>query len=144
MKNDHCIDVCNRLLRGEQSAVATYTKAISSFEDENAVPAPLRTILEDHREAVLTLTENVRSMGGEPSHESGMWGAFAETVQGAADLLGDKAALASLKAGETAGREDYESALDDDDVMVECKQLIQSTLLPATHRHITALERIAA
>lgn len=144
MKNDHCIDVCNRLLRGEQSAVATYAKAITSFENEEAVPAPLRKILEDHREAVLTLTENVRSMGGEPSHESGVWGSFAETVQGAANLFGDKAALASLKAGETAGREDYESALKDDEVMSECKQLIQTTLLPSTHRHIEELERIAA
>jgi hypothetical protein len=144
MKNDHCIDVCNSLLRGEQSAVATYTKAITSFEDEKMVPAPLRKILEDHREAVLTLTENIRSMGGEPSHESGVWGSFAETVQGAANLLGDKAALASLKAGETAGREGYESALKDNDVMPECKQLIQSTLLPSTQSHIEELDRLAA
>lgn len=144
MSTEHCIDVCNRLLRGEQSAVATYTKAIQSFEDESATPGELRAILEDHRDAVLTLTENVRSMGGEPSHESGLWGSFAETVQGTANLMGNKAALASLKAGEKAGKEGYESALGDDEVMLECKELIRSTLLPETEQHIRDLELIEA
>lgn len=140
MNTDHCIDLCNRLLRGEQSAVASYSKAIAAFEEEKAAPAELREILEDHREAVLTLTENVRSMGGEPSHDSGAWGAFATSVQGAANVLGDKPALTSLKTGEKAGKKDYEAALEDEEVMPECKNLIRSDLLPATERHIQALD----
>lgn len=140
MNTNHCIDVCNRLLRGEQSAVASYSKAIVAFEEDKAAPPELREILEDHRAAVLTLTENVRSMGGEPSPDSGAWGAFATSVQGTANFLGDKSAIASLKTGEKAGKKDYEAALDDDAVMPECKNLIRSDLLPATERHIQALD----
>jgi hypothetical protein len=141
MNTERCIEVCNRLLRGEQSAVAAYSKAIVAFE-ENGMPAGLLDILNDHRDAVLTLNENVRSMGGGPSPDSGAWGAFASTVQGAADFLGDESAVASLRAGEEAGKRDYESALEDEDVMPECKDLIRSKLLPATERHLELLEQV--
>lgn len=142
MKTNPCIDVCNRLLRGEQSAVAAYAKAIVALKDKPAVTAKLESILQEHRDAVLTLTENVRSMGGESSPDSGAWGAFATTVQGAANALSDESALASLQAGEKAGKLDYETALKDDEVMPECKEMIRSNLLPAVERHIQALDAL--
>jgi hypothetical protein len=141
---DHCTDVCNRLLRGEQSAVATYSKAIAAMEKENAAPAELREIIEDHRGAVMILIDNVRSMGGEPSKDSGAWGVFANSVQGTADLMGDKSALISLKTGETSGKNSYKAALDDENVMPECKDLIRTDLLPATERHIRTLDLLGA
>jgi hypothetical protein len=49
-----------------------------------------------------------------------------------------------LKAGEKAGKADYESALEDDEVMPECKDLIRSSLLPATNQHIQSLELLNA
>ena len=144
MNNEHCIEICNRLLRGEQSAVASYAKAVASYEEEKAAPVELREILQDHREAVLVLTRNVRSMGGEPSHDSGAWGVFATSVQGTANLLGDEAALSSLKTGERTGKADYEAALKDEEVMPECKNLIRSELLPAVEQHIETLELLKA
>lgn len=139
MKNEHCIDVCNRLLRGEQSAVATYAKVIANHPDKVGTSA-LDAILDDHRKAVLTLTDNILSMGGEPSHDSGVWGDFANTVQSVADAMGDDAALRSLQTGEKAGQRDYEIALQDDDVMPECKEMMRSQLLPPTLAHIRTLE----
>ena len=142
MNTQKCIDVCNRLLRGEQSAVAAYSKAVVAFQGK-AASEVLGGILDEHRDAVLALDKNVRSMGGEPSPDSGAWGAFARSVQGAADMLGDQAAIASLQTGEKAGKADYESALKDDDVMPECKVLIRSKLLPAIERHMESLGHIS-
>lgn len=143
MNKEHCIDICNGLLRGEQSAVATYAKAIADYRDEGA-PLELQDILDDHREAVLVLTENVRSMGGQPSTDSGLWGDFAKGVQSTADAIGRDTALASLKTGEKAGQHDYENALEDSDVMPECKELIRDTLLPTVVDHIRVLDTLTA
>lgn len=139
MKNEHCIDVCNRLLRGEQAAVATYAKVIATHPDKVGA-GQLDNILDDHRQAVLLLTENVLSMGGEPSHDSGVWGGFAGTVQSVADAMGDGTALRSLQTGEKTGQKDYESALEDEEVMPGCKEMVRSRLLPSTISHIQALE----
>ena len=141
MKPEHCIDVCNRLLRGERSAVETYDKAIAAFDPKPA-PSELSQIRTEHAQSVSTLEENVRSMGGTPDGEAGLWGAFANTVQGAANTLGTKAALESLQTGEKAGKSDYESALADEQVMEGCKTLIRSTLLPRLGQHISILERL--
>ncbi|GAT33333.1 hypothetical protein TSACC_21748 [Terrimicrobium sacchariphilum] len=144
MNTQHCIEVCNKLLRGERSAVEAYTKAIMTFEKEYAVPNSLLAIRDDHKVAVSMLTENVRSMGGAPSTDTGAWGAFTSFVQGTADLLGGKSAVASLRAGETAGKMDYEAAMEDEEVMSSCKEMIRNELLPTTERHIGALETLTA
>ncbi|GAT31598.1 hypothetical protein TSACC_1150 [Terrimicrobium sacchariphilum] len=142
MNTQHCIEVCNRLLRGEQSAVDAYTKAISTLEKDHTVPVELIAIQKDHEEAVSMLAENVRSMGGTPSTDAGAWGAFTSFVQGTANLMGDKSALTSLRAGETAGKMDYEAAVQDEGVMSSCKELILTELLPTTERHIASLDTL--
>jgi uncharacterized protein (TIGR02284 family) len=141
MDTQHCIDICNRLLRGERSAVETYDKALEKYGDESAA-IELSRIRDEHAEAVSSLEKNVRSMGGEPDHEAGAWGAFANTVQQSANLLGENSAIESLQTGEKTGRNDYEKALDDDDVMTDCKELIRSRLLPRIDEHISTLEQL--
>lgn len=74
--------------------------------------------------------------------DSGAWGIFAVTVQGAADLLGANSALSSLKQGEEMGRNDYKDALLDEHVMPDCKKLISEELLPPVLNHIVALETL--
>lgn len=141
MDTNHCIEVCNRLLRGERSAVETYDKALAKYGSESAA-AELSRIRDEHAEAVATLEENVRSMGGEPDHESGAWGAFANTVQQSANLMGENSAIESLQTGEKTGRNDYEKALHDEEVMTDCKELIRSRLLPCIDEHISTLEQL--
>ncbi len=58
-------------------------------------------------------------MGGDPDKDSGAWGIFATTVQGAANLFGEDSAIHSLSQGEEMGRRDYEAALADEHVMEE-------------------------
>lgn len=81
-------------------------------------------------------------MGGSPDQDAGAWGAFANTVQATANLLGSNSALEALQKGEQAGQKDYESALKDDQVMPECKTLFNTKLLPSTIEHISTIERL--
>lgn len=139
--HDHCISVCNGLLRGELSAVETYGQAIEKYSGAAAV-AELRRIRTEHSKAASRLSANVREMGGEPEQDSGAWGLFTAAVQGAANLFGTNSAIESLKRGEIAGRKDYQDALLDDEVMSECKEMIREELLPPVIEHIASLERL--
>lgn len=141
MNAKHCINICNKLLRGERSAVETYDKAIEKHGGKPALDE-LKRLRDEHLVAVRTLEENVRSMGGRPDDTSGAWGAFAKTVQSAANLAGANSALEALQTGEKSGQMDYEGALSDADVMPECKELIRTELLPKTVEHVALLERL--
>jgi hypothetical protein len=138
---EHCIEVCNKLLRGERSAVETYDLAIRKFGNDSAM-TELNRLREHHVDAVAALEENVLSMGGQPDASAGAWGVFANTVQGAANLFGANSALEALQKGEQSGLGDYQKALEDEDVMAECKTLIQCRLLPRTAEHVTTLDRL--
>lgn len=141
MNSEHCIDVCNKLLRGERSAVETYDKAIDKHGEHGAIRS-LKGIRNEHTEAVAILEENVRSMGGSPDMTSGAWGSFATTIQSAANLFGPESAIEALIRGEKHGQDTYEDAIYDDDVMTECKTLFRSKLLPKVKQHITTLEQL--
>lgn len=139
--NDHCISVCNELLRGELAAVETYDQAIEKYADQPATEE-LQRIREDHSRAASRLAENVRNMGGEPETGSGSWGVFATAVQGTANLFGRSSALESLQKGEEAGSKNYQEALTDEEVMPECKEMIREQLLPPVIEHIACLEKL--
>jgi len=141
MNSEYCIEICNNLLRGERSAVETYNLAIKTNGGSPALN-DLTNIREDHQEAVATLEQNIRSMGGVPEEKSGAWGVFAQTVQGTADTFGESSAMSSLETGEKTGRQDYENALADEGVMSGCKDMIRLDLLPRITRHIATLEQL--
>ncbi len=136
---DYCIKVCNGLLRGELSAVETYTQAIDKHGSSIAA-AELRRIRSEHSLSANLLSANVREMGGEPDKDSGAWGIFATAVQCAANLFGPDSAIDSLRRGEETGHSDYQEALLDGDVMDDCKRMIRERLLPRVTHHISTLE----
>jgi len=139
--NDHCITVCNSLLRGELSAVETYGQALETYAETPAADE-LRRIRAEHAKSAARLSANVREMGGTPGKDSGAWGIFAVAVQGAADLFGATSALMTLQQGEETGRNDYKDALRDELVMPDCKQMISEDLLPPVMNHIVVLESL--
>lgn len=132
----------NSLLRGEISAAETYRMAIDKVADgTDATNAGLlREIQEEHGRAAQGIRDRIRELGGEASDSSGAWGAWAKTVQGTMNLLGDGAALKSLKEGEEHGLKDYQEAIDDVDP--SSAQLIQNQLIPAQQRHINLLDQL--
>ena len=138
-----CIEVCNRLLRGEISATETYEQALDKFQGDPE-EALLQKIRDDHEESVATLEDHLVSMGAEPDTESGVWGGFAAALEGAAKLLGESPALKILQTGEEHGLRDYQDALEDPGVMEDIKASIRSELIPRLREHITSLEALPA
>ena len=140
-KLEHCVDVCNSILRGEISAVETYDKAIEKFPDEIATQT-LREIRNEHANAVEMLKESVIGMHGIPEVNSGAWGTFTSAIQATANFFGEESAVRSLQQGEELGQQAYADALGDENVLPECKQLFRDRLLPMVNQHIARLEAI--
>jgi len=140
---DECIDVSNSLLRGELSAVETYTQALGKFrrEPERSL---LMSIRADHQDSVNRLRRHIDDMGVQPDESSGVWGQFAKAVEGFAKVFGETTTLMALEAGELSGVDDYMVALDDPEIMDEIKQEIRDVLLPRLERHLDSLRRVRA
>lgn len=138
---EHCISVCNSLLRGEMAAVDTYGQVLVAHAGSPAI-GELRRIRSEHTRAVGLLIDNVREMGGEPDKDSGAWGLFTTAVQGTANLFGEGSARESLQKGEELGRKEYQEALLDPEVMEPCKRMIRDELLPKVIDHIASLEKL--
>lgn len=142
-KTQSCLDSCNKLLRGELSAVQTYNQAIEKFSGsrESDILVRLRS---EHEQSVRELSAHVSAMGGVPDSDSGPWGTFAAAVEGTAKMLGESTALTALIQGEKHGISGYEDALDDPEVMDEAKTSIRDHLLPRLLDHVVVLEGLRA
>jgi uncharacterized protein (TIGR02284 family) len=136
-------DKLNKLLRGEISAIETYRQALEKL-DETKNATEIRRLHDEHIEAANMLRRHIHGHGGQPEKESGAWGAFAKAVEGTAKLFGNAAAMKALKEGEQQGVSDYESALKDADLGTDCKEMIQTKLLPQTRAHIPVLDQLMA
>ena len=134
------IEALNSLLRGELSAVETYDQAREKFTHQPYVQV-LDRVREEHRDSVAVLRGKIRDCGGEPSESSGPWGTFAQAVTGTAKVMGPVSVLATLKHGEEHGISEYEKVIADEDISEDCKDLVQSHLLPKCRQHLMSLER---
>ena len=140
MNDDSTVETCNDLLRGEISAVETYTQAIEKF-GSSVQDDVLQRIRDDHEESVLELRRIVMEEGGEPSTSSGVWGGFARAVEGTAKILGESPALKVLQEGEEHGLKVYRSALENPKVSSKLKDLIRDELMPQLNDHVMELQR---
>ncbi|MDO9269186.1 MAG: DUF2383 domain-containing protein [Methylobacter sp.] len=140
----HNIETIDKLLKDELAATETYQQVLDKFREDVSFgeTSYLMPIYEDHKEAVSSLQEQASQLGGIPSEDSGVWGTWAEIVQGGANLLGQKAALKALQEGEKSGADDYEEALQDPELPSDIRSLIETKLLPAQQSHILTLDRL--
>ena len=134
-------DTLNSLLRGELSATETYQQALAKIGTEPGA-TDLRRIHDEHRAAANTVRQHIHQHGGKPVQGSGAWGTFAKAVEGTAKLFGNTAALKALKEGEEHGIKEYENALLDEDLPIDCKDLIHNQLLPQARAHVPVLDRL--
>lgn len=141
MNDDKCIDACNSLLRGELSAIETYGQAYDKFEGQTEAPV-IHDLRASHAINADLIRQHILSMNGAPSTESGAWGMLANAIEGVATLVGESASLQALIAGEEHGVSDYESALENEDVMEEMKNIIRTQLLPVLHANIAKLKAL--
>lgn len=141
MKSAQAItDTCNALLRGELSAIETYTQAIEKFS-ANSSDSPLERIREDHETSAASLRELIGESGDETATDSGLWESIATSVEGAASLLDESPALTLLQQGEKHGITECENALDDDELDDSVKDFIRDELLPSQKDDLVELER---
>jgi uncharacterized protein (TIGR02284 family) len=138
------IDTLNKFLKDELSATETYQQALDKLKEaaELGNSNSLTPIFEEHKEAVSSLQSLINRLGGTPVEDSGAWGAWAKIVVGGANLLGKKATLKALQEGEKNGAEDYEKALQETELPLDIRALIETKLLPAKQEHIRALARL--
>ena len=139
-------DDLNKCLRGELSAIETYTQALDkarSQQDRSTELLQLSRILEDHQRAAAQVRTLVQRMGGTPSQDSGAWGTWSKAVMGTAKLFGDKTALKALKEGEETGVKDYESVVQDPSAPADVKNEIAS-ILTKDQEHIRTLDQLMA
>jgi bacterioferritin (cytochrome b1) len=133
----------NSLLRGEISAAETYRNVLKHIaagtHAENT--ELLRNIQLEHAHSCQSLRDRIRELGGEASDDSGVWGIWAQAVQGTLTLFGgDAGGLRALLEGEEHGVKDYESAIDELDAT--SAQLVVNQLLPAQKKHIGVLNEM--
>lgn len=125
---ERSVERLNALLRGEISAVETFTLVIARFGAE--APHELDDCLRSHQLRVEKLTVRVSDLGCTPAVGSGLWGSLAKLVEGGATLFGLKSALLTLEEGEDHGVARYRERLDDLDVDEQSRRLIQVELMP--------------
>lgn len=135
------VHLSNELLRSELSAVQTYEMAIQRHPGL-AAAFELERISNEHRRSARLLTSAVWEMGGEPAAPSDAWGTFTNSVRTAADFPSARSMVESLRQGEEKFRNDYEDALDSDDLAESLKELIRLDLLTGVEDHITSLESV--
>ena len=135
---DQCIGISNSLMRGELSAVETYSQALGKFRGKPEQEL-LESIRADHEDSVRRLHAQIDDLGMQPDNRSGLWGHFARTVEGVAKVLGGTPALLALEAGELSGIDDYHCALSEPEVTDEIKREIRTVLLPRLERHLDLL-----
>jgi len=134
-------DALNSLLRGELSAVETYTQALGKFDD-HALIADLQKIRDEHSRAVRELRDHVIMFSGQPAEGSGPWGTFTAAVTATAKAMGPATVLAALRQGEEHGISAYEDALHNPDIHPDCHRMILTDLLPACRKHVEELNHL--
>ncbi len=128
----------NSLLRGEISAVETYTQCIEKLDDAEA-SRRLEALRRSHAIRRDRLSNRIRLLGGTPDSHAGLWGAMTSLLEGGATILGETAALKVLEEGELHGLRHYDGVKE---VSSTTRNFISSVLLPEQERTRVALARL--
>ena len=139
-ENEKVVDTLNTFLRGEISAVETYRQALEKL-NHSASRTQLLDCHLSHEQRVARLRAQVEKLGGQPSSNSGPWGAFAKLIEGGAKIFGEKAAISALEEGEDHGLKLYRDEIGKLDQ--ESRRLVETDLLPAqerTHRTMSTVK----
>src|SRR6478609_5883308 len=100
--NEKALSNLAALCRGELAAVETYNTALSSASLGTFRPQLIQC-QRSHQNRVHLLGWRIHLLGGTPPESSGAWGGFAKAVEGAATVIGEKAAICALEEGEDHG-----------------------------------------
>ena len=139
-QNEKSLGNLEALCRGELAAVETYNTALASAS-LGSFRSQLIQCQRSHQNRVHLLGWRIHLLGGTPPESSGAWGIFAKAVEGAATVIGEKAAISALEEGEDHGLNEYRTRLPDLDT--DTQDFIRARLVPAqteTHGIARALK----
>jgi uncharacterized protein (TIGR02284 family) len=142
--SEQTVTALNELLRGELAAVQSYDKALPAVEGEPRVRASLLECRASHEARAQRIREAVLQVGGEPTRDSGAWGALARSVSAGVRAMGLKTVVSTLEEGEDHGLKEYKDALPRLDAGLQ--HLISNELYPQqvrTHSVLSALKRVS-
>jgi demethoxyubiquinone hydroxylase (CLK1/Coq7/Cat5 family) len=105
------LQALNQLLKGELSAVDTYSTALTVVSDDEDKRQDLRDCQASHENRVLRLCAEIMERGGEPAQASGLWGSFASLIERGASAVGPRMVIGALEAGESHGLKEYQEVL---------------------------------
>ena len=132
----------DKLLRGEISAVETYDLALKQTRNF-AIESDVSQLKSTHEAAVAVLRGFIIGNGGSPSETSGAWGLWVRMVEQVATMLGDSAALKTLKEGEEHGIQDYNRVLEEDTVPSRTKDSLRKIVMQS-EKNIQCIDRLIA
>lgn len=132
-------NICNSLIKGELSAIESYTLAIEGFANDSREKS-LADIRADHVANEKLLREIAGRHGAKLLSSLSPRFSFANKVKGTMALLGPALVLIVLKQVEEYRLRQYEKSFNDNGLNEELKTLIRNTLLPAQRRHLIELE----
>lgn len=130
----------NEFLRGERSAVETYSQCIERF-DGPTMRQELQLLRDSHAKRVQMLESRITELGGAPDSSSGAWGAFAKLVEGGAKLFGKSAAINVIEEGEDHGKKLYNDKIDE--LSASTRNFIVQQILPEQARSHDTLAALA-
>ena len=139
--NEITLKGLNDLLKDELVAIETYNQALAKLSAELTARVDLEQCRASHSERARRLEELIGGLGGNPTKRTGLWGALAKLIQGGAQMLGSKAAIAALEEGEDHWLRDYQDSLGKLDPATA--RTVRDELLPAqlrTHDTMSALQ----
>jgi hypothetical protein len=132
----------NKILRGEISAVEAYEQVIPTFTSERD-RFLLSEIRNEHDRNVEKLRSLVEHSRFAPNEDSGTWGTVVTTIVGAANLMGNTAALKALEEGEEHGLKLYQEGLKYN-LTDEELDMFTEDFIPGLERHIASVRHMIA
>ncbi len=137
--NSETVEDLNALLKGELSAVETYSQALPKVENKE-IARILSDCLASHKGRVGKLSSAIKNSGGTPVSDSGVWGSWAKALSGGASVFGDDATVAALEQEEDAQASDYEWCLVR--MHGDHRNLVKDELLPEQQRYRSMISQL--
>lgn len=134
-------DAIGEIMQRELAAIEAYKNVIKGVSQDPHT-FRLHQFQLNHRDALQYWKKEASVTGKIEAGSVRVWQKVVECFVGVTKLLGEKAALVSLKKGEEYCLQKYNSLVDSDLLSPLQKAYIKDTFIPRQKRHIEAIERL--
>ncbi|SCX96350.1 DUF2383 domain-containing protein [Alkaliphilus peptidifermentans] len=134
------IKTLNELLKGEHMAIESYESVLPSLKDQQ-LREDINTILNDHKQHAMEISNRIIGLGGLPKEATGMVGIMSQTKLKAEGIFrNDRSIIKKLYDGEDQGIAMVEKIIQGD-LDNSSMQMVQK-ILSTDHDHLKKLQEI--